>query len=1225
MRRKVVFLPYDFDTALGINNEGALVFGYALEDTDKTESGVNVFNGQDSVFWKNLRDAYCTEIADMYKTLRQKGILSYDRVEKAFEEHQAKWPEAVFNEDAYYKYLLPLIQDGDGTYLEMLQGSKDQQRKWWLYNRFRYMDSKYNAGDALTDVITLRAYAKADIAVTPYADVYATIRYGSYLVQERASRNSQHVLACPVDAMDDTEVYIYSASQLSDVGDLSPLYVGFADFSRAIRLTNLKLGDADSSFINTNMRALTLGNNTLLKKLDVRGCMGLGTYAQKAVDLSGCSGLEEAYFDRTQIQGVSLPNGGPLKVLHLPCTMTSLILRNLTALTDFSLAGAENLSTLRLENMPSCIDSRALLMGMPVASRVRLSGIYWEMADEDEILQLMDHLDGLRGLDEQGNNMDTAQVAGTLHVDNLTGAGLARMEGRYPYLAITFDHITSVLTYCTYDGSEVLHTETITDGGNGSWDDRVPREEDNYGIYTFIGWTREPRGEIDESALDHVLSDRTVYAAYYVTEKYNICYFTYDGASLLKVETLLECGGDGKYPGRPERPDDDDYYYDFVGWSRAPEGEADPDAQKNITHAIDLYAVYRKVPKIRVTYCSYDGSEVIFTETLRGTGRNGTYTGIPERQMTAKHEYTFVGWSMTRNAEQPEEGILLNVQESMTVYAVYSVSLRHYNVRFYNGTVLLETVSVPYGDTAVFSGEEPHSSEEDYLFTGWDPLPVYITRNTDVYAQFVDTGNMVVKYLRKTLTEYVSENDGAITEGAFCSLPNLVRVQSGANEVANSAFSNCRNLEEVVFTNENMTMMRFSAFDWAPMLSRLLLYAKNVLTTHPQSTNVQCKGIKNATVFVPSNLLEAYRTDIRWKDSMSIVPLDQYPEMGMSPQWDEVIVRSENHTISENYALDDRCFFPVDQHMQSFRLAGIDMDSLSSDPSQKAGSTWLMELTYHQTRRFNPPLNAVRRKGKSWIENENGEWISQIHVKDSDAYGIWTFTMQTASTLSIWYKTDCDPQAKLSITVNSSKVVSGMGGQNDWACYTKECIAGEKVKVIGQFEKNESMNIFSDTAVLRFLSTGAMHIEANIYERETPDLLLSSGGGAGGYEVSELDTWLNTEFLQMIPEKIRVHIKPVIKEYWDGSSLCMRKCERKIWIPSAREIGLNVGDEEGITYPVFTDDTSRKLRSRLESSYETYFTRTVADLHRIIGFAGHGKLLKYDATTKADLMIGFCI
>ena len=36
MNKKIVFLPYDFDTAIGINNEGSLVFSYNLEDIDQT-------------------------------------------------------------------------------------------------------------------------------------------------------------------------------------------------------------------------------------------------------------------------------------------------------------------------------------------------------------------------------------------------------------------------------------------------------------------------------------------------------------------------------------------------------------------------------------------------------------------------------------------------------------------------------------------------------------------------------------------------------------------------------------------------------------------------------------------------------------------------------------------------------------------------------------------------------------------------------------------------------------------------------------------------------------------------------------------------------------------------------------------------------------------------------------------------------------------------------------
>ena len=313
MNKKIVFLPYDFDTAIGINNEGSLVFSYNLEDTDQTQGGADIFNGQQSVLWKNLREMFPDELKTMYQTLRSTGALSYALVERMFEEHQGKWPEAIFNEDAWFKYLAPLEEKGSAAYLAMLQGSKAEQRKWWLYNRFKYIDSKYNAGDSLTDVITLRGYAKSNITITPYADVYATVKFGSYLVQTRAARNTAYTMVCPLDNVNDTEIYIYSASQLADVGDLSGLKVGYAEFVYATKLQNLKLGDASRYYTNGNLQTLYLGQNKLLKRLDVRNCTGLGTGDQKTVDLSGCTGIEEVYFDGTQITGVALPNGGVLR------------------------------------------------------------------------------------------------------------------------------------------------------------------------------------------------------------------------------------------------------------------------------------------------------------------------------------------------------------------------------------------------------------------------------------------------------------------------------------------------------------------------------------------------------------------------------------------------------------------------------------------------------------------------------------------------------------------------------------------------------------------------------------------------------------------------------------------------------------------------------------------------------------------------------------------------
>ena len=180
------------------------------------------------------------------------------------------------------------------------------------------MDSKWNAGDALSDVIQLRGYAKADITVTPYADIYPTIKYGSYLVSARGRHGVPQTLVCPLDNVNDTEIYVYSASQLASVGDLSGLKVGFADFSKATKLQSIKVGDGAPGYTNGNLTGLSVGTNPLLGSVDARNCTSLaGT-----VDLSGAANIEHVYLEGTGVTGVSLPNGGILKTLHLPDSVT---------------------------------------------------------------------------------------------------------------------------------------------------------------------------------------------------------------------------------------------------------------------------------------------------------------------------------------------------------------------------------------------------------------------------------------------------------------------------------------------------------------------------------------------------------------------------------------------------------------------------------------------------------------------------------------------------------------------------------------------------------------------------------------------------------------------------------------------------------------------------------------------------------------------------------------
>src|SRR5690606_13705020 len=107
-------------------------------------------------------------------------------------EQSDMWSESIFNEDSQFKYIDPLLVDGNGSYLYAAQGSREEHRKWWMYNRIRYMDSKYTAASHLTDYATMRLYTPVewggvapnpDFTLAASGDGYARVKFGSYIVK----------------------------------------------------------------------------------------------------------------------------------------------------------------------------------------------------------------------------------------------------------------------------------------------------------------------------------------------------------------------------------------------------------------------------------------------------------------------------------------------------------------------------------------------------------------------------------------------------------------------------------------------------------------------------------------------------------------------------------------------------------------------------------------------------------------------------------------------------------------------------------------------------------------------------------------------------------------------------------------------------------------------------------------------------------------------------------
>lgn len=697
--------PYDMDTALGINNEGELVFDYDLEDTDKL-GNADVFNGQSSTLWCNVRDAFYDDIKDIYTTLRSGTVFNYDTIIKRFADHQAVWPEAVWNEDAWNKYLEPMENDNDPSYLEMLQGNKASQREWWLYNGIRYRDSKYQCGEAKSKFITLRCYEVGDITLTPYSHIWPWIKYGSYTVHERGKRNVPVTLECPLDTMNDTEVYIYSADRLAAIGDLSPMQVGYADFTDAVKLQSLKLGDGASDYTNTRLTALSVGNNELLTSLDVQNCVNLA----QSVDLSGCVSLEEVKAKGTITTGFSLPVGGKLKTLELPATVTNLTIRDQAQFETLDMAGYGSIETLRIESTPN-VPIEAIVAGATNLNRVRLINVEWNAASEATLQSTITKLKTCIGQDAAGANTSAAVVTGRVYVPSVSAALLEEINNAFPELIVVANGVPQYIVRYLDWNNTVLYRAVVAEGANAvdavvagyiSAPTRAGTETTGYAFKDF--------GTLPTN----IRSNVTVIAQYENT--YRVRFMNETVA--FETQWVVE-GDDATIPsGTPTKADETEYKYTFKEWSGV---------LTNITAPVDITAVYTTIYRVRFMN---EGS-VYDTQWITHGGNATAPSGTPTKASTAQFDFSFASW----------DGSLTNVTEPRTITAVYSSITRKYTVTFYNeSTKLLEVPNVSYGGSATYTGATPVKTgvddPENWEFTGWDPSGKNITGATSCYAQF---------------------------------------------------------------------------------------------------------------------------------------------------------------------------------------------------------------------------------------------------------------------------------------------------------------------------------------------------------------------------------------------------------------------------------------------------------------------------------------------------------
>ncbi|MBQ8749426.1 MAG: hypothetical protein IJZ29_03050 [Clostridia bacterium] len=591
---------YDMDTAFGLNNEGVNNFSYNIEYNDQLGSQ-NVYNGSSSVLWNNFKEAYAEEIKAFYQTMRSDGKISAEAVLAALDEVTSAFSKALYNVDAANKYVGPLEESGDATYLYCAQGDRREHLKWWLDKRFKYLDSKYYANEYASDYVSMRIYSPSDTSttsvvpfngafkLTSFIAMYMGVRYGGSgeLFQVRANAETQtSISATSGTDLNDKETYVYGASKIKDLGDLSSKYVGTLDVSKATQLTKLIVGSSKTNYKNTNLIELKIGNNKLLNYLDIRNCPNLAD----TLDLSGCENIKEIYATGTSIASVTLAEGGNLTTMALPATITNLTLKNQPLLTSFTMAGLTNVQTLVVENVNSSVNTvvNNIVKNSEVLSRVRLINIDWSLTDKT----ILDKLMTCGGIDENNVNTEKAIVTGKCYVESIGQSDLDALRAYFPNLTITYGTLIEqfIVTFTNWDGT-VLDVQAVNKGGTAV--DPVTRannpiatptrEPDAQYTYTYSKWG---------SVLTGVYADRTIVAQYTTTiNSYTVNFYNNSsGTAELLYSQTVEYGSSAKYTGTtPTYAGSGEGSFLFSGWS--------PSVQL-ITGNTDAYALFSelKVP-----------------------------------------------------------------------------------------------------------------------------------------------------------------------------------------------------------------------------------------------------------------------------------------------------------------------------------------------------------------------------------------------------------------------------------------------------------------------------------------------------------------------------------------------------------------------------------------------------------------------------------------------------
>ena len=359
MASKWKFRQDDLDTILTVINQGLMKKPYWVEYHDTYDDGTPVWNGEKSVLWNLMEQAYPEERAQMMRRMLAKmeelgGLQKGTHQQKLFAYFEKyyfsvidNFSSMLYNEDGklYEKMKLAMLQGkytNDTDPLGQSLGDGKSPEVAWVKKRIQYLMSKYSFGDydakTAEGAITVRTSAQADattnsiiLRLTPAMKLYPTIAYGTTIMRgARTDAGKPCEIVVDINGTSDQQLSVKSADYLLDIGDWSSYVINGALSIIGKRLKRLKLGDENEQHVKILISSLTLGNTTSLEEIDVQNISTLGGSLDMRANyrlrkfLAGGSSLTEAHF----------ADGGSLEEVDYPATTSYVELKNLDKLTN---------------------------------------------------------------------------------------------------------------------------------------------------------------------------------------------------------------------------------------------------------------------------------------------------------------------------------------------------------------------------------------------------------------------------------------------------------------------------------------------------------------------------------------------------------------------------------------------------------------------------------------------------------------------------------------------------------------------------------------------------------------------------------------------------------------------------------------------------------------------------------------------------------------------------